>query len=209
MTAGVINRTGLTEEVMARPKGSKNSYQWWHGHHPNKGKQKPLRARQCTQCGCDFLGKNGSKICSLRCMLEAHSMPSGDCIVWTGYRRGGGYGEVDFGGRRMLSNRAAWLAFNGEDPGPHCVCHACDNPACVNPKHLWLGSRQQNTADRQAKQRQARGERNGPAKLTEADVRAIRADGRGCRVLAREYGVHMSTIMSIRRGDTWKHVVGG
>jgi hypothetical protein len=170
------------------------------------GTPKSKSARACHQCQTVFMGKAGAKHCSLKCRLDANSRQEGECIVWAGYARPEGYGEVDFNGERHLSNRAAWMAYKNEDPGELCVCHKCDNPRCINPEHLFLGTRAENSADRDRKGRQARGERNGPAKLTEEQVRAIRADERGCRKLAKAYGVHMGTILSIRAKRTWRHV---
>lgn len=134
---------------MAYPKNRKSSSRAGC----NKGVPKPLRQRTCHACAAPFMGKNTAKYCSMRCMLDSHSAPEGECIVWTGFVRPQGYGEVDFGGERYLSNRAAWMAYNGEDPGDLCVCHACDNPRCVKPSHLWLGTRADNNADRDAKGR--------------------------------------------------------
>jgi hypothetical protein len=190
---------------MARPVGSKNRPGSKKSGSP-AGTPKPIIEKTCAKCGGNFLGYNGNKYCSRACHLLSNTRAEGDCLIWTGTKRGG-YGEVDFGKPRvrMLAHRASYEAFIGPI-GDKCVCHSCDTPTCINPKHLWLGTLQENTADRQAKGRQARGERNAPAKLTTEQVKAILADARGCRRAAKAYGVHMSTIMSIRRGDTWKHV---
>lgn len=194
---------------MARPKGSKNSYQWWDGDHPNKGKPKPKRERRCMRCDEVYLGSNGKGYCSRRCYFLANAEQGEGCWIWKGYKRPGGYGEAYFGTKpnreRVLAHRLAWAVEFG-DPGEMIVCHHCDNPSCVNPRHLFLGTIQDNMDDRNVKGRQARGERNGPAKLTEAQVLEIRADPRGCRRLAKAYGVHMGTIMSVKRRKTWKHL---
>lgn len=193
---------------MARPKGSKNSYQWWEGDHPNKGKPKPKRERRCMRCDEVYLGGNGKGYCSRRCYFLANAEQGDGCWTWKGYKRPGGYGEAYFGSKpnreRVLAHRLAWMVEYG-DPGDLVVCHHCDNPSCVNPRHLFLGTRVDNNADRDAKERQAKGERNG-SRLTEAQVVAIRADPRTNREVALQYGVQESAISNIRLRKAWKHV---
>lgn len=173
-------------------------------------KRKPRGERACKECGAMFTGLEF--YCSRKCQLMASTEKGDGCWTWTGYIRPGGYGEAYFGTKpnreRVLAHRAVYEAFIGDLSGK-LVCHSCDNPSCVNPAHLFLGTIQDNMDDRNAKGRQARGEKNAPAKLTEAEVRAIRADERGCKKLSKAYGVHEGTIMSIRRGTTWKHVPMG
>jgi hypothetical protein len=95
------------------------------------------------------------------------------------------------------------------------VMHRCDNPRCVNPSHLFLGTQQDNVADRQQKGRQARqkGEAHGRAKLTEQQVRELRRSYAGgtCsqEFLAKEYGVAQSKVSEIVAGKLWSHVVDG
>lgn len=84
------------------------------------------------------------------------------------------------------------------------VLHKCDTPACVRPDHLFLGTNDDNMADRQAKGRQSRGEKHGSAKLTAIQVAAIRQDRRHCTVVAADYGVHDRAIRSIWNGESWK-----
>ena len=87
------------------------------------------------------------------------------------------------------------------------VMHLCDNPACVNPDHLRLGTQLDNIKDRDAKDRQARGERAYSNKLTEADVIAIRGSHLTQDQLAEDYRVRQQTISRIKRGVTWKHLL--
>jgi hypothetical protein len=77
------------------------------------------------------------------------------CWVWTANKINKGYGVVGPGGCQeyILSHRASWQLHNGEIPDGLCVLHRCDNPACVNPDHLWLGTHQHNMLDKCAKGR--------------------------------------------------------
>lgn len=89
------------------------------------------------------------------------------------------------------------------------VCHHCDTRSCVNPDHLFIGTNQDNTADKTRKGRSLRGERNPSAKLTEADVRVIRLrhqGGASQRTLAQEYGVRQPTILRALNGTNWRHI---
>jgi len=88
---------------------------------------------------------------------------SGECWLWTGARDKDGYGVAAISARTGRANRVAWTLFVGPIPEGLCVLHACDNPPCVRPGmgHLFLGTHADNAADRDAKGRQASGDRNG------------------------------------------------
>lgn len=136
------------------------------------------------------------------------------CWNWTASLDKRGYGQ--FGVRRgvmKISSRLAYEFTNGPVPQNLHVCHTCDNPACCNPAHLWLGTAADNTADMMAKGRdghgQLSGELNPRAKLTENDVRAIKkrlTAGERIRNVARDYDVTESLIGQIKRKRIWKHV---
>ena len=72
---------------------------------------------------------------------------SGDCWLWMAGKLEKGYGQFWFDGRTHRAHRMAWLLTNGEIPEGMCVLHKCDNPPCVNPSHLWLGTNQDNMDD--------------------------------------------------------------
>lgn len=118
------------------------------------------------------------------------------CWPWAAGKNAKGYGRFcdDY------AHRVAYRLWNGVDPGPAMVCHRCDNPACCNPVHLFLGDAAVNNADRTRKgrTRAPSGERHGRAKLTTEQVDEIRqSDERGID-LARKFGVAQSTISEIR-----------
>ena len=127
------------------------------------------------------------------------------CWEWTGYRIETGYGQFGLNGKLELSHRVAWFLTHGELPELH-VLHDCDNPPCCNPNHLFLGTQQDNMADRDAKDRQPRGERQGHAKLTESKVHEIRRSSESGPVLAKRFGVSARTISDVRHRKNWKHV---
>jgi len=144
---------------VARPVGSKNSYQWWSGDHPHKGKPKPLIDRICKRCGAQYKGYNGTRYCSDRCVfLSSVRQEENGCWTWTGYApksgKRAGYGEFYAkSGKRTLAHRASLALLRGIEAGDKCVCHTCDEPSYVNPEHLWLGTRADNNADRDRKGR--------------------------------------------------------
>ena len=131
-----------------------------------------------------------------------------DCEEWPKARDRGGYGIKKHKGRKWRAHRLAFhLAFPGVPIAGRVIMHKCDNPPCVNVDHLRVGTNADNSADMVRKGRSGRrlGEAN-RAKLTEADVRAIRADPRSSSVVAREYGVSDGTVRKIRRRERWGHV---
>lgn len=138
-----------------------------------------------------------------------------ECWPWTGARDRKGYGAFNWMGvrgglrHRLSAPRYAWLLAHGEEPGESWVLHGCDNPACVNPRHLFLGDYSENNADAKAKRRHAHGERHGFAKLNDEKVRESRrllASGLSRRAVAARFGVCAQTMDALANGRTWKHV---
>lgn len=143
--------------------------------------------------------------------LWAYSTASApeDCWEWTGTVVGG-YGTLTYKGKSWLAHRLSYTIHFGEFAAELCVCHRCDNPLCVNPNHLFLGTRADNNLDKMQKNRHvaANGERNGGHRLTADDVREIRrlhSEGTQNAELAKQFGVGKSTISSITLRRSWKH----
>lgn len=134
--------------------------------------------------------------------------PMSGCWLWTGAIFNLGYGKVFWDGKFQKATRIAYRIFKGADPGPLFVCHKCDNPYCVNPDHLFLGTGAENSADMAAKGRSSQGERNGQSVLTEADVLAIRADPRGLSDIGRAFGVTPTMISHIKKRIAWAYLPG-
>ncbi|WP_165365573.1 HNH endonuclease [Bacillus albus] len=97
----------------------------------------------------------------------------------------------------------------GEIPDDLMVRHKCDNPKCINPEHLELGTQQDNVNDMVERGRNAKGERNGSAKLSNSDIRQIKdllSKNYTCAEISRMYGVARPSISSIKLNKTWRHV---
>lgn len=131
------------------------------------------------------------------------------CWTWLLARRNG-YGVVSVSGRQWTAHRWAYLLSKGPIPKGLLVCHSCDNPACVNPEHLWLGTQLANRRDAVRKNRQACGERQGKAKLTDAEVLFCREHaGIPVKYLAEFFKVCESTIYQVLSRQIWKHLRKG
>lgn len=130
------------------------------------------------------------------------------CWLWKASHNGVGYGTVCWQKKYQLAHRATWEQHHGAIPLGMYLCHKCDNPLCVNPAHMFVGTPRDNSRDMVEKMRGCHGARQGAAKLTDAKVRAIRADTRSQDVIAAEYGISQSNVSHIQRGNTWTHLGG-
>ena len=130
------------------------------------------------------------------------------CVEWAKALDRQGYGVAWYEGKKTSAHRMEWIKTNGSIPAGMCVLHKCDNPSCINIKHLFLGTRAENNKDRAFKKRSAdvSGEKHPASKLTEPQVLAIRADQRLQHVIAAEYGVDPSAISNIKRRRNWAHI---
>lgn len=135
----------------------------------------------------------------------------GRCWEWQGWTNPSGYGVVTRSrdNRKFYVHRLAWAEVNGPIPPGACVLHSCDNRRCVRPSHLHLGTRQQNTAEMLARGRSGRGETHSQAKVTEQQVREIRAAaeaGTTHERIGQRFGISRSAVGFICQRRTWRHV---
>lgn len=147
----------------------------------------------------------------IRARLYTRSVWSGSCLEWRGVRNRFGYGTIKIGKRKFLVHRLIWVTSHGRIPEGMCVCHHCDNPACVTIEHLFLGTPADNNADkiRKGRQRGTPGETHWKAKASEATVRRIRylvSNGVPRKMVAAAYGLGKSTVGDIVRKTYWAFV---
>lgn len=141
---------------------------------------------------------------------ENTDRPDGDggCWLWKGYIRKNGYGSVTIKGKSYHTHVVSYKEYyNEEIPKGMCVLHSCNNPACINPAHLRLGTHQDNMDDMTNADRQAKGSKNGNSVLNEDQVRQIKIllkNGATKRSVAEAFGVSFNAIKDLKKGRTWK-----
>lgn len=128
------------------------------------------------------------------------------CIRFTGHLDGEGYGRIMVARVKYMAHRLSYSLNNGPIPDGYVVRHKCDNPSCINPEHLEVGTQADNIADKVSRGRQARGSGVGRAILTEEAVREIRSSPLKVSELSTLYGVSVVSIRNILRRKTWQHV---
>ena len=147
-------------------------------------------------------------------MNMVYPEPNTGCWLWSGRHDKNGYGRGHFLNRTIqLTHRYSYYLMNGHFDLSKCVLHHCDNPACVNPDHLYIGDMAQNCKDRDSRGRQKtkRGSEHKLAKITEQDSIDIRklhlVDGIGQRQVARIYNISQRKVLDIVKNRSWKHTL--
>lgn len=163
-------------------------------------------------CGRRCSANNKIKPASERFWSKVLVTSPDACWLWVGCRAPNGYGRIikSESTKLEIASRISYEIAYGSIPKNMLVCHRCDNPPCVNPNHLFLGTAQDNQLDCIAKKRNVYGEKQWCAKVTEIEVRAIRKareHGVMLKDLANKYGIGITTVEQIVKRHTWKHVV--
>jgi hypothetical protein len=203
--------------------------------HSKPNPRQPATQRICTHCGKEFtvtharIRQGSGKYCGRPC-ASAHRTPptvehfwskvlkSEGCWLWQAGTFARGYGCFTIRRRNYQSHRIAWELTYGPIPGGMFICHKCDNPRCVRPDHLFLGTPKDNMDDKTRKgrarytgpHRSPLGENGPKAKLTDDQVRDIRSRYRPRMVtmqqLAAEFGVAKATIADVIYRRHWPHI---
>ncbi len=192
----------------------------------------------CQTCGKPNLkihDNRPNKFCSPKCYYKGRTRSLSErfwgkvnktetCWLWTAKMSPSGYGYTSLGKKNIRAHRASFEMAYGKIPDGLLVCHKCDNPACVRPDHLFLGTSADNSADMVAKGRVSKGQKHSKvmktttnrgenchlSKLAEKDVLDIRArckpGQRNMTEVAKEYGLTRTTVQTIVYRKSWKHI---
>ena len=134
------------------------------------------------------------------------------CWEWQGFRSKFGYGRLRVAangpGSIVTAHRFSWTVHFGDIPDGMWVLHRCDNPGCVRPTHLFLGTHGDNMEDCRLKGRRPvmAGTKNGGVKINETTALKIRRDIRSVRQIAQDYDIGKSMVSNIKRGVNWAHL---
>jgi hypothetical protein len=129
------------------------------------------------------------------CRVDAQT----DCWVWLKYKNPEGYGNVSHHHKIQKAHRVMWELVHGQPPEGKMVCHRCDNPPCINPDHLFLGTDATNAFDAVLKDRRGK-------KLNNAQAKAVRSDTRTYRQICAEYGISQGMVSMIKHGQRRPHL---
>lgn len=143
--------------------------------------------------------------------VYSHVQQYNECTLFEGHRNQDGYGRINRDGRLVFVHREVWKRDHGEIPSGMEICHTCDTPNCITPKHLFAGTHSQNIKDmdRKGRRKTLIGIERNTAKLNDEKVRRIRVrlyEGDTCAEIARDNGVSEGLIRHIKKRRIWTHV---
>ncbi len=185
--------------------------------------------RNCPQCNKIIIYSKeisfrraciNNKLCSSCCRkipeknrFWSYVKKTPECWIWDGNLSSTGYGRININKKMIAAHRFSYGLHYGIIPKDKLICHRCDNPKCVNPKHLFLGTSRDNVHDMINKKRDNfhggisfENEKNPNSKLTKNDVIFIKQSSLSQRKLAKQFNVSRSCIVFIKRGLSWKNI---
>lgn len=145
-----------------------------------------------------------------RLSLKLEILENG-CLNWKGFKNAWGYPRITYKKKTYLGNRLIWELNFGKIPEGKIICHTCDNPGCLEIKHLYLGTFKDNIQDCILRNRHKfpRGSESPNAKLKENEVKEIRklmSQGATIRYISKKYNIGITTVFRIKHNISWKHV---
>lgn len=187
----------------------------------------------CSYCNQSFTPKSKERECSIQCKLLANVKIKDNCWEWQKGKTKFGYGKITYRNKFTLAHRISFLTFKGEISQDYSVLHSCDNPSCINPDHLWLGTQHDNVHDCIVKCRRntatgwkhtdqtkiklknrrrpdKRGEKHHLAKLNCDNVKEIihlNNGGMKQAEIAEKFNLSQSTISKIVNKKRWPHLI--
>lgn len=177
----------------------------------NKRARKIGKVKQypCKMCNKLCYKKYALSFCSDICRFMNYVDSSSDCWIWKGAKNRRSYGKFSLTSKLVPAHRASYILFKGEIPEDKLVCHSCDNPSCVKPAHLWIGTFQDNSDDMVNKQRSLFGEKHIKAKLTLEGINKIRqlnSEGMTQRKIASLFEISPGHVNNIIMKRVWTHI---
>jgi hypothetical protein len=148
---------------------------------------------------------NSREILERKFSVKVSKQGDEKCWLWIGGKTSDGYGMLDVNSKKYYAHRLSYELYRGPIPKGLCVCHHCDNPSCVNPSHLFLGSKGDNIRDCVSKGRRG----NCNKKLTSekvVEIREMRKKGMSLRKIASMFGIHNQTVHNVVTRKHWKEV---
>lgn len=166
------------------------------------------KGKGVKSCGCLAEKRFGKDRFTQEFIQERIEVSDSGCWEWKGAKHRQGYGSIRARGKTMLAHRLSWEIWNGEIQEGMCVCHSCDNPVCVNPEHLFLGTQKENMKDCKSKKRMHRNiAKTRRCKLSYDNVLEIKKlfeKGLSRKELMSKYQVSPTCIAKIVTGKSWK-----
>lgn len=165
----------------------------------------------CENCNNPCYKKYARAFCSSKCRFLSYVVINEvGCWLWIGAKERKGYGRLCFENKKnAVASRVSYEIFKGTIPEGKYVCHSCDNPSCVKPAHLWIGTAQENASDMISKGRSLKGEQHIKSKLSKEcilKIRQLAAEGLSQIEISKIYNARPGHINNIIKRRAWKHI---